>query len=294
MADVRISINPASSSLFVLSRRGSLERLLAPHDHRVEWVEHPDDRQVAGLLVRGRVDFAGTGPTPPLHAQADGADLVYIAESAPRPERSLLLVRRDGPVHDLAELAGRRVALSDGSTDTLHLALALQRRGVRLGDLRLVNTVRRTGRAMLARGAVDAWVGRGDELDLLDDGDDLWPLTHSEVVTSSRAAWFATHALAEERPAVLALVLDALADTEDWIDDHRADAAALLAEHVPGDVTADGWRRRLRSRRWGLRPVSTGFLAQQQRAADLLAEHGALSHGVDMSKAVAVNTSKLH
>ena len=87
-------------------------------------------------------------------------------------------------------------------------------------------------------------------------------------------------------PAVLALVLDALADTEDWIDGHRADAAALLAEHVPGDVTADAWRRRLQSRRWGLRPVSASFLGQQQRAADLLAEHRALPRRVGVSKAM--------
>jgi sulfonate transport system substrate-binding protein len=279
---IRIAVDPSSTALLVLSRRGLLDRMLANVGLRVTWVESADRRQTAGLLADDEIDFGGAGVLAPIHAQAAGADLVYVAHSPSREERASILTRRDAGLGRVADLAGRRIALSEGSSDELVLAGALADSGLRIGDVARVNLARRAGYAALARGAVDAWVAAEPAV----GPGATEVLRGTSRVIGHRAVWFATRRLAERRPDAIEVIQAALREADAWIGAHLDDAAALFAEHVPGDTPGAHWRRRLAHRRPGLEPISSGFVAEQQRVADLLAAHGLIPRGVTVADAL--------
>ena len=75
-------------TLVLLKAKGSLEKRLAAQGVQVQWTEFPGGPQLLEGLNVGSIDFGVTGETPPVFAQAAGADLLYVATSRrPPPAR---------------------------------------------------------------------------------------------------------------------------------------------------------------------------------------------------------------
>jgi sulfonate transport system substrate-binding protein len=199
------------------------------------------------------------------------------------------VTRPDTGARRAADLAGRRIALSEGTSDDVVLAAALAQASLRVGDIIRVNLARGAGRAALMRGAVDAWVAgtAGVHRDASGVGP---PLGGSTKVIGHRAVWFATRRLVEQRPDLLDTVVHALRGEDAWIAGHPDDAAALFAEHVPGDAGAAEWRALARTRP-GPRPISAAFMAEQQRVADLLFAQGLIRRRVAIRDALPVDAA---
>jgi hypothetical protein len=125
------------------------------------FVTYDEGRDTGRLIAERRIDVGGTGSTPPILDQAQGLDVLYLAASAPRPANGAVLVRAKGGADGVADLAGCRVALLDGSFHTFLLARVLERAGLGLRDVVRVELGPDAARAALADGAVDAWVAAG-------------------------------------------------------------------------------------------------------------------------------------
>jgi sulfonate transport system substrate-binding protein len=292
-ATVTVGVHPSNTSLFVLRRNGILEELLDDRGATVRWVDYEDGRRTAELLGAGEIDFGGTGNTPPLQAQADGLDVVYVAVSEPRPAHGVLVVHADSPIRTVADLRGRRVALAEGSYQTTLLAFALDQVGLGYDDVVRVPAPQGEGRRLFEAREVDAWVGGDPELAEAQRAGDLRELVDTAAVHSNRSVWFARRAFAEGRPELLDAVVTALQQSDAWIEAHAREAAQVFARDVPGSPSVDSWEAALRRRPWGPRPVSEDFVAEQQRAADLLARHGILSRQIVVADAVPAPTAAL-
>lgn len=294
MTDViRVGVHPSNLSLFALRRRGILEPLVAERGARVEWVDYESGLDTVPLLAAGRIDVGGTGATPPLTAQADGLDVVYVAASEPRPAHGKLVVRRDSAIRDVAQLRGRRVALAHGSYQTILLAVALDHAGLRFDDVERVDTAAGDaqsdsgrGRALLERGEVDAWIGGDPDLVAAEEAGTVRPLVDTADVMSNRSVWFGTRELAERRPELLDAFVAALVRVDAWIAATPLEAAALFAAEAPGGLGVEAWEASIARRPWGPRPIGEDFVAEQQRAADLLARQGILARSIDVRAAV--------
>jgi sulfonate transport system substrate-binding protein len=292
-AVVAVGVHPSNTSLFVLRRNGILEELLEPFGAEVRWVDYEDGRQTVDLFAAGQIDLGGTGNTPPLRAQAEGIDVVYVAVSDPRPAHGVLVVRQESPIRTVADLRGRRVALAEGSYQTTLLAFALDRAGLAYGDVETVSVTQAEGRRLFDSGEVDAWVGGDPELADAQAAGGVRELVDTASVHSNRSVWFAQRALAEERPDLLDAVVTALQRSDAWIAEHPREAAAIFAAEVAGSPGVDVWEQALRRRPWGPRPVSDDFVAEQQAAADLFARQGLLPSAITVAEAVVAPTAAL-
>jgi sulfonate transport system substrate-binding protein len=107
-------------TLIVLQVRGSLEKRLAPLGIKVEWKEFPGGPQLLEALSAGSIDFGTTGEAPPVFAQAAGAPLLYVGVEPAAPQGEAILVPRDSPIHSVADLRGKRVALKRARTFTTY------------------------------------------------------------------------------------------------------------------------------------------------------------------------------
>ena len=66
-------------TLMLLKERQALEKRFANQDVQVTWTEFPAGPQLLEALNVGSIDFGVVGETPPVFAQAAGANLVYVA-----------------------------------------------------------------------------------------------------------------------------------------------------------------------------------------------------------------------
>lgn len=102
-------------TLVLLKSSGALERRLAEQGIKVQCTEFPAGPQLLEGLNVGSIDFGTTGETPPVFAQAAGADLLYVAFEPPAPLSEAILLPKDSPIKTVAELKGKRVALNKGA-----------------------------------------------------------------------------------------------------------------------------------------------------------------------------------
>lgn len=106
------------------------------------------------MLATGRADYAYIGPTPYVRARARGAVEILAgeAESGQAFYQSALVVRADSPIRQVADLAGKRIALgaeiSMGSSVAPKLMLA--QAGLKRSDLAEVAHLDRHERVALA------------------------------------------------------------------------------------------------------------------------------------------------
>ncbi|MBS0543629.1 MAG: ABC transporter substrate-binding protein, partial [Proteobacteria bacterium] len=103
------------STLSIVKARGDLEAKLKAEGVKVTWTEFPAGPQMLEGLNVGSIDLGVVGETPPVFAQAAGADLVYVGNEPPAPRAEKVLVPKESPIRTLAELKGKRIVLNKGS-----------------------------------------------------------------------------------------------------------------------------------------------------------------------------------
>jgi sulfonate transport system substrate-binding protein len=98
---------------------------------------------------------------------------VYIYS---RPEWTALVTLKDSPIHKIADLKGKRVAVTRGTDPHIFLLRALDRFGLGTQDIKMVLLQHPDGKTALVRGDVDAWAGLDPYMAQteLDDGSRLF------------------------------------------------------------------------------------------------------------------------
>ncbi|AHF76636.1 Aliphatic sulfonates family ABC transporter periplasmic ligand-binding protein [Sodalis praecaptivus] len=154
-ANFRIGYQKGSVSMVLAKSHRLLEQRYPAT--RIQWIEFPAGPQMLEALNVGSIDLGSTGDIPPLFAQAAGADLLYVGAEPPKPEAEVILVPKDSPLKQLADLKGRKVAFQKGSSSHNLLLRALQSAGLSFRDIRPVYLTPADARAAFQQGDVDAW-----------------------------------------------------------------------------------------------------------------------------------------
>ena len=157
-------VNPDHAPLLVAQARG----YFAEAGLEVEFVAPADPNDPPKLVAAGQADIAVTYQ-PQLHLLvAAGLPLTRIATLVATPLNSLVVLA-DGPVQSIADLKGRKVGYSVGGFEDALLGAMLERHGLTLDDVELVNVNFSLSPSLLA-GHVDAVIGafRNFELNQMD------------------------------------------------------------------------------------------------------------------------------
>lgn len=133
---------------------------LAGAPYTVDWSEFTAGPPIVAAETGGSVDVGAMAETPTVFAQAAGdpIEVVAVSEGTPSSTPFAIVVRPSSPVHRIAELRGRTVAVQEGTTEQYLLVRALQQAGVPYSAVRTDNINIVAGEAALEAGQVDAYV----------------------------------------------------------------------------------------------------------------------------------------
>jgi sulfonate transport system substrate-binding protein len=249
------------------------------------FVSYPEGRDTGRLLAEGQFDLGGTGSTPPIIAQVSGLDVIYVAASAPRPANGAILVQKNSFIKTVSDLAGRRIALLDGSFHTYLLARVLEVEGLALKDVTRVELAPIPSRAALAAGDVDAWIAMAPHLgEALASGKVRELLPCGAAIPNRSVFWtIAQRNLTPER--IDAFTAELIRVGKEIAHDHDR-AARILSDRKIGGVDLPAWRRAIASRDWTIVPAGEDVIAEQQDEADTLFRHGELARRIALKAAV--------
>jgi sulfonate transport system substrate-binding protein len=147
--------NPLS---LLLKDSGQLDRDLAKDGIGIEWVKSLGSNKALELLSSESIDFGSTAGAAALIAKANANPIraIYVYS---KPEWTALVTRKDTGIQSIADLKGKKVAVTRGTDPFVFLLRALDSVGLSEKDIELVPLQHPDGKLALEHGDVDAWAG---------------------------------------------------------------------------------------------------------------------------------------
>ena len=147
--------NPVS---MILKQKGLLEKEFAKDGISIVWVQSAGSNKALEFLNAGSIDFGSTAGSAALVAKINGNPIksIYVYS---RPEWTALVTGKDSKIATVADLKGKRVAVTRGTDPHIFLVRALLDAGLSEKDITPVLLQHADGKTALIRGDVDAWAG---------------------------------------------------------------------------------------------------------------------------------------
>lgn len=284
---LRIGFQKSSTLLTVIKAQGNLERELGKQGIKVTWHEFPSGLPLLESLNVGNVDLsADVADTVPVFAQAAGAQLTYFARETPSPTAQSILVPQDSPLKSLADLKGKRVAVTKAAGSHYLLIAALQKAGLKFSDIQPAYLTPADGRAAFENHKIDAWVTWDPYVASAQRQQNARVLADGKGLASYQRYYLASTAYAKAHPEVLKQVFAELQKTGRWVKEHPTDAAKVLGP-LWGNLDVATVEQANARRSYDVQPVRADGLDEQQRIADAFYAQGLLPKPVD-ARAVPV------
>jgi putative hydroxymethylpyrimidine transport system substrate-binding protein len=214
-------VNPDHGPLIIAQERG----YFADAGLEVEFVQPADPNDPPKLVAAGQGDIA-VSYQPQLHLQVEaGLPLVRIGTLVATPLNALVALR-DGPIGSVADLQGRKVGYSIGGFEDAVLGAMLERHGLSLDQVELINVNFALSPALLS-GEVDAVIGafRNFELNQLDilgqPGRAFYP--EENGVPAYDELIYVAHRDSLQKPELRSF-LDAVEKATHWLINHPEEA----------------------------------------------------------------------
>ncbi len=276
----RVRIGYQKNGALVIVRQ---QRRLDPLGLAVEWVEFTSGPPLLEALNARAIDFGATGDTPPIFAQAAGADLLYVGGQPIAGANEALLVRADSPIRTLADLRGKRVAFTKGSSAHNMVVQALARAGLKPADIQPVNLQPPDAGAAFRSGALDAWAVWDPFFAMAELEPTTRVLTTAEGVAPSNSFFLASRSFTEREPGTVLALLDAINGAAGWASANPEALAATLASVTGVPLAA----QRIAAPRgvYAVQPMDEAIIARQQAIADTFAALRLIPARVDVRAA---------
>ena len=282
---LRIGYQKSSTLITLLKTWGTLEKRLTPGGVTVSWHEFTSGLPLLEALNVGSVDVsADVADTVPVFALAAGARLIYLAQEAPSPTAQALVVQAGSPIKSVADLKGKRVAVTKAAGSHYLLIALLEQSGLKFKDIEPAYLSPADGRAAFERGAVDAWVTWDPFLAGVQRQSQVRIVSDGRNIADYQRYYLVSTPYAQAHPQVLNIIYDELRKTGAWVKQNPKEAAGLLAPVWGLDVATVELANSRRS--YDVRTVAPAALAEQQKIADAFFGEGLMPKKVNTTEIV--------
>lgn len=277
---LRIGYQKSAVNLVVLKQQGVLEKRFP--NTRVSWIEFPAGPQLLEALSVGSLEFGLTGDAPPVFAQAAGKDLLYVGAEPPKPDSSAILVLKDSPVHKLADLKGRKIALQKGSSAHYLLVRAVEKAGLQWSDIQPVYLAPADARAAFERKSVEAWAIWDPYYAATELALQPRVLATGRALSSNNSFYLASRTFATGHAAAVHALFEELTRADRQAQENRKEVIKLIANFsgLDAGVVSLFLQRRPKS---PVGPLSAETVADQQRVADAFFQLGLIPRTVSVA-----------
>lgn len=206
------------------------QHLLENRGYNVTWVLSAGSNKANEGLRSTALDFGSTAGSAALVARANGTP-IKIIDVYSKPEWTALVVGKNSPVNSVADLRGKKVAVTKGTDPYFFLLQSLATAGLSPGDVEIVNLQHADGKTALERGDVDAWSGLDPFMaqTVQQQGSRLLyrnPDFNSYGVLNVREDFSSAH------PDAVQSVVNSYEEARKWAKAHPDELAALLASQA--------------------------------------------------------------
>ena len=228
--EIRIDYATYNPVSLVLKERGVLEKALEADGIKVRWVLSAGSNKALEFLNAGSIDFGSTAGAAALIGKINGNPIksIYVYS---RPEWTALVTGAKSEITKVADLKGKRVAVTRGTDPHIFLVRALADAKLTEKDVKLVLLQHADGRLALERGDVDAWAGL-DPLMAAAEVESGAKLFYRKAEDNTWGILNVREAFANENPALVKKVLAAYEEARAYARANPAELKKVLVEYT--------------------------------------------------------------
>ena len=228
--EIRVDFATYNPVSLVLKERGILEKALSFEGITVRWVQSAGSNKALEFLNAGSLDFGSTAGAAALIGKINGNPIksIYVYS---RPEWTALVTGAKSEITKVADLKGKRVAVTRGTDPHIFLVRALAEAKLTEKDVRLVLLQHADGRLALERGDVDAWAGL-DPLMAAAEVESGARLFHRKAEDNTWGVLNVREAFASEHPALVRKVIAAYEEARAYALANPAELKKTLVDYT--------------------------------------------------------------
>jgi sulfonate transport system substrate-binding protein len=266
---------------------GVLEKRLEPLGIKVEWAQFVQGPQLMEAMNVDKIDLGSVGETPPIFAQAAGAQIVYIVGSKTTPETgksSIIAVPPESPIQKIEDIKGKEVYFQKASASHYLIIRALQDVGLSIKDIKVKSIPNVEARAAFIEGKVPVWVSGDPHYAIAEKLGRIRVIRDAVGINSPGGYYIGRRKFAEENPELLRIVIEEIDKIEQWASEHREEVAKLIAPEQKLEL--DVMQKVIDRRALGRRAISPDLIKEQQRVADVFFENELLPKKINIQEAL--------
>jgi len=253
-------------TLILLKAKGSLDKRLAEKGVTVKWTEFAFGPPLLEAINVNSIDVGSTGESPPIFAQAAGADIVYIGNEPPAPKGEGLIVLKDSPIKKVADLKGKKVAVAKGSNANYLLVKVLENAGLKYTDIDVVYLTPADARSAFETKAIDAWAIWDPFYSAAEKQLSARLLADGTNAVSNYQFYLSSGSYANKYPEIINILLDEINKVDQWGKRNTDEVAKFIAPLIGIELpTVELAAQRLS---YGVKPLTPTVLESQQKIAD--------------------------
>jgi sulfonate transport system substrate-binding protein len=279
-----IRIGYQKNGVLVIARqRATLEQHFAPQGIAVKWVEFSSGPPMLEAMNVGSIDYGAVGDSPPVFAQAAGAAIVYAA-GQPITNGQGILVPASSAIRGIADLKGRRVGFTKGSSAHNIVVQTLEKAGLTYADITPVYLTPPDAGPAFANGSIDAWSIWDPYFAIGETRQNGRILVNASDITKTNSFYIANRDFAGKHGQVLQQIIDVTASTAKWAEQNRDEVAKALSAvtNIPLEIQTVAANRSS----FAVGPVTDDIIATQQGVADRFFKLGLIPKPVVVRDAV--------
>jgi sulfonate transport system substrate-binding protein len=282
LKEVRIGYQK-NGVLVVARQQAALEQHFASQGIDVKWVEFSSGPPMLEAMNVGSVDYGAVGDSPPVFAQAAGANIVYAA-GQPITNGQGILVPNNSSIRSIGDLKGKRVGFTKGSSAHNIVVQTLERAGLTYADITPVYLTPPDAGPAFANGSIDAWAIWDPYFAIGESKQNGRILVNASEITKTNSFYIANRDFARDHGPVLQQIIDVTTTTAKWAESHRDEVAKSLSAvtGIPLDIQAIAAKRSA----FAVGPVTDDIIATQQGVADRFYKLGLIPKPVVVRDAV--------
>jgi sulfonate transport system substrate-binding protein len=150
---LRIGDQAGTGAEALLTAAGLINKL----PFKVAWSDFPSGPPILQAIASGSLDIGGVGDAPPVFAAAAGDQIAIVGALRGNPLAAAVVVPKGSPIHSVAELRGKKIAVAEGSSGDFHLLAVLKNASLTPKDATVDYLQPTEALPAFTSGHVDAW-----------------------------------------------------------------------------------------------------------------------------------------
>jgi sulfonate transport system substrate-binding protein len=279
-----IRIGYQKNGVLVIARQqAALEKHFSPQGIEVKWLEFSSGPPMMEAINVGSLDYGAVGDSPPIFAQAAGAAIVYAA-GQPITNGQGILVQNNSQIRTIADLKGKRVGFTKGSSAHNVIVQTLEKAGLSYADITPVYLTPPDAGPAFANGSIDAWSIWDPYFAIGEIKQQGRILVEASAITKTNSFYIANRDFAKRHGPVLQQIIDVTSASAKWAEAHRDEVAKSLSAvtGIPLDIQTVAANRSS----FAVGPITDDIVATQQGVADRFFKLGLIPKPIVVRDAV--------